>query len=86
MAGEQPVVAVLTVEEVAAPAAGQGVVAGPADEAVGLPGSRERVVARATIGGDEQGRQGRRHRELVVQTPLSFRLHRGGSRDLPRQP
>ncbi len=49
--GEQPVLANLAVEEVAAPAAGQGVVAGPADEAVSLLGPGQRVVARATVGG-----------------------------------
>src|SRR5512133_2603998 len=46
VAGEQPVVAILAVEEVAAPAA----------EAVSLLGPGQRVVARATVGGDEQAR------------------------------
>ena len=56
VAREQPVVAVLAVEEVAAPAAGQGVVAGPADKAVSLVGSAQQVIARAADGGDEQAR------------------------------
>ena len=81
VAGEQPIVAVLAVEEVAAPAAGQGVVAGPADKAVCLVGAAQLVVARAAIGGDEQTRQARRDRELVVAAAAVDRQRLGGEVD-----
>src|SRR4029077_1540497 len=45
VAGEQSIVALLAVEEVVAAAPVQHVVAAAPDEAIGLPGSGQRVVA-----------------------------------------